>query len=226
MARTAIGRTGMLLTIAAGLGGCATTLTGTQQTMVLETAPAGAACRVERQGRVIAEVDRTPATVMISKSRHGVVVRCGKDGYAQAAQPVLAQFANSSFSNALTGIVLGASMDSASGALYHYPERLRLVLKPVVTDSDAAVAAYRARRRAAVEQVGATALKRLEQECGALDATEACAAEAERIRVLQAERLARLAPGQGDAADDVVQAALDLAADAQDAPQDQGTDGL
>ena len=66
----------LLLSQLAFLSACATVTTGTEQTILVESEPAGATCLLQRNDSNIGAVNPTPGTVRISKSRHDLLVKC------------------------------------------------------------------------------------------------------------------------------------------------------
>jgi len=73
----------LLLVLAASLlaSGCATYRYGTHQALPVVTDPPGASCEFERFGKVIARVDRTPATVPVERSLFMTRLTCSLEGY-------------------------------------------------------------------------------------------------------------------------------------------------
>jgi hypothetical protein len=118
-----------LLAPVALLPGCATVLKGTQDTVALDTVPAGANCTVDRNGDRVGEV-ATPGTVRLSKSRHDLHVTCAREGYQTAQTVAHPRFNGATFFNILLGGIPGMVIDAASGANMTYPPEVRLGLAP------------------------------------------------------------------------------------------------
>lgn len=115
----------LLLSIA----GCATITQGTDQTLAVNSQPAGAACTLTREGTVIAEVANTPSSVSVSKSTHGITVDCDKPGYFGSTL-VKSELNAATAGNVLIGGVIGIAVDAASGAMHKYPQSVLVPLQP------------------------------------------------------------------------------------------------
>jgi hypothetical protein len=129
------------------LPGCATILKGTQDTVALDTVPAGANCTVDRRGDRMGEVATTPGTVTLSKSRHDLLVTCAREGYQTAQTVAHPRFNGATLLNLLIGGVPGLVADAASGASMTYPPEvhLGLVQNPVPAPMPRPVAPQRLR---------------------------------------------------------------------------------
>ena len=103
------------------LTGCATIVSGRSQTISLETNPAGARCEVEREGRVIGTVEKTPGAVTIDKTRQAISVACKKEGYGDSTGRGESGVQGSVFGNILLGGLIGWGVDAATGAQNQYP---------------------------------------------------------------------------------------------------------
>jgi hypothetical protein len=108
------------------LPGCATVLKGTNDTVALDTMPAGANCTVDRNGERVGEVAATPGTVRLSKSRHELHVTCAREGYQTAQAVAHPRFNGATFFNILLGGIPGFLVDAVSGANNTYPPQVRV----------------------------------------------------------------------------------------------------
>ena len=66
------------------LSGCGTVFDGTSQTFIVDSDPAGAQCELSRRGEVLLEIESTPASVELSKSRYSIGIVCHKTEYETA----------------------------------------------------------------------------------------------------------------------------------------------
>ena len=82
-------RLAMLLTAATCIGGCATALRGTTQSIWVTSTPPGARCTLWRDGVEAGTVAATPARLTIARSGDVLVV-CGKDGHHDGRTLLLA----------------------------------------------------------------------------------------------------------------------------------------
>ena len=110
------------------LPACATVVNGTNQSVTVETLPAGASCAVDRAGVRVGVVPQTPGSLVVDKSRHDLMVTCGKPGYQTTAVTQASSFNGWTFGNILIGGAVGLVVDAATGANYDYPRSTRFVL--------------------------------------------------------------------------------------------------
>src|SRR6185312_8897061 len=108
------------------LGGCATIVEGTGQSVSISTNPPGAICSVDREGTRLGQVAGTPGSIHIDKSSKDLLVSCAKSGYASATAASTPKFNGTIFGNILTGGVIGALVDESTGANYEYPAQFSL----------------------------------------------------------------------------------------------------
>lgn len=135
-------RTPLLAGLAAAslalLGGCATVVSGTTQTIGINTDPQGADCQFSRKGVLVGRVNPTPGTVQVSKDYENVAVLCRKDDFDDTAGVIGSEFQAMTLGNILLGGIIGVVVDAASGAMMKYPESVSFTLVPKLFDSEAA----------------------------------------------------------------------------------------
>lgn len=114
------------LCILISLTGCASIVSGTNQSVSLETNPANnATCSLTNdKGKWF--VPNTPGSVTISRSYQDLVVDCQKKGYRAATSKVKSTTKPMAFGNVIFGGVIGAGVDVASGAAYDYPTSIHI----------------------------------------------------------------------------------------------------
>ncbi|WPZ34821.1 hypothetical protein T8K17_01485 [Thalassobaculum sp. OXR-137] len=112
------------------LSACATITKGADQTVTIQTDPAGAVCRMEREGMTIAVVNPTPGTVQIDKSKNAVVVKCSADGHQDTFATLASEFQDMTVGNVVFGGLIGLAIDASSGAMNQYPSEITLLLVP------------------------------------------------------------------------------------------------
>lgn len=120
------------------LGGCATVVSGTTQSIGVNTDPEGADCKFTRKGTLVGRVNPTPGTIQIGKDYENVSVSCRKEGFEETTGVIGSEFQAMTFGNILLGGVIGVVVDAASGAMMKYPESVTFTLIPQVFDSEAA----------------------------------------------------------------------------------------
>jgi hypothetical protein len=117
-------RFGALFTILAALGGCATVMEGSDQSVNVNVT----GC--EDEGTVIctltnkegSSVITAPATANVEKTKGALTVSCkSKNGVAEGRQIVESKYEAMNAGNILVGGLIGIGVDAATGAMWHYP---------------------------------------------------------------------------------------------------------
>lgn len=124
--------------VALFLGGCATVVSGTTQTIGINTDPQGADCQFSRKGALVGRVNPTPGALQIDKDYESVAVLCRKDDFDDTAGVIGSEFQAMTLGNILLGGIIGVVVDAASGAMMKYPESVSFTLVPKLFDSEAA----------------------------------------------------------------------------------------
>ena len=130
----------LLLSVVMALmaGGCATVVSGTTQTIGVNSDPEGADCQFRRKGVLVGRVNPTPGTMQVGKDYESVSVLCTKEGFDETTGVIGSEFQAMTLGNILLGGVIGVVVDAASGAMMKYPESVTFTLIPKMFDSDAA----------------------------------------------------------------------------------------
>jgi hypothetical protein len=110
------------------LPGCATLFEGTSQSVSISTDPAGADCTIDRNGSRIGQVNPTPGSIHLDKSKDDLSVLCKHPGYQSATVTESPKFQGTTFGNIVAGGLVGVIVDAASGANYAYPAEVRINL--------------------------------------------------------------------------------------------------
>lgn len=102
------------------LTGCASIVNGTNQSVSVNTTPAGgASCSLENdKGKWY--VNQTPGSVTVHRSFQDLVINCKKTRYV-GVKKVSSGTKAMAFGNVLFGGVIGAGVDMADGSAYDYP---------------------------------------------------------------------------------------------------------
>lgn len=117
------------------VGGCATVLDGTRQSMRINSSPRSAVCEATRQGEVLGSTSASSPVLQLTKSRHDILLTCSAPGYETASAVV----PSSTSSNGVASIFifdLGIT-DYVTGALNEYPNMASVTLKPIKVDGAA-----------------------------------------------------------------------------------------
>src|SRR5262249_4385895 len=102
------------------LGGCASIVEGSSQSIAITTPPTeGAACALSN-GRGNWQV-MSPGAVTVGKDNEAMRVRCTKVGWQDAIETIPSDFAGWTLGNAIFGGLVGVGIDVASGAANKYP---------------------------------------------------------------------------------------------------------
>ena len=110
--------------------GCATITQGSSDTVTVDTRPPGASCQLSRGGQAFAFVNPTPGSIMVSKSKDDIAVRCEKEGYEPAVGNIGSEFQAMTFGNVLFGGLIGVAVDAASGAMNRYQPLVTITMVP------------------------------------------------------------------------------------------------
>lgn len=113
------------------LTACASIVEGTHQDITINTNPPGAECALVREGKQIAQVNKTPGSVNIKKTKHDITVICNREGYQQTTYLNHSGAAGATFGNIVLGGGIGWAVDSARGADNKYDSPVNMTLLPV-----------------------------------------------------------------------------------------------
>jgi hypothetical protein len=117
-----------------GLTGCASIVSGTNQSVSVNTVPVqGATCSL-KNNKGIWYVPSTPGSAVVHRSFDNLLVTCRKPGYETGLKSVKSSTKGMAFGNVVFGGVIGAGVDVADGAAYDYPVN---ILVPMTEHSEA-----------------------------------------------------------------------------------------
>lgn len=167
-----------------GVTGCATVVSGTTQTIAINTDPQGADCSFTRDNVLVARINPTPGTTSVSKSFGTIGVLCKKADFEDVAGTIESQFQAATLGNIILGGVIGVVVDAASGAMSKYPDSVSFTMIPAIFDSPEARDAFFARMRETFEGEYKVALAQIEKKCGNNCDAQVKAAEAARMAKL------------------------------------------
>jgi hypothetical protein len=119
-----------LLLLAFIIVSCATVIKGHNEGVTLTTNPAGAECRIERKGELVAAMAQTPGSLQLSRSKDDISVTCKKPGYAENSVVYSPRFNAATFGNVIAGGLIGIVVDASTGANYNYPTQIDMALLP------------------------------------------------------------------------------------------------
>ncbi len=129
--------------LAVTLSGCATIVSGSQQSIFIETPHVqDAECRLTDSKSGSWRLDETPGSVNVAKGNGPMNIVCSKKGYQTAVLQVEEEVAGATMGNIILGGGIGILVDAASGAAQKYPDNVILWLKPSSFKSAAAKKAW------------------------------------------------------------------------------------
>ncbi len=183
----------------AACSGCATITKGPQQTVTVNTDPAGATCTLTRDAKPLAVVNPTPGSIPIEKGMGPIVIACKRTGYQDAAGTMTSEFQAMTFGNILFGGLIGVAVDAASGAMHEYPAMVTITMIPEEFASTAERDAFFEGMKTTLLQEAAEVKERINKQCrDAQCATELAAADAgtkaKLAEIEQKKALARVRP--------------------------------
>ncbi|MDE2164543.1 MAG: hypothetical protein KGJ53_15380 [Alphaproteobacteria bacterium] len=122
-----IGRIVAVVLVAASMGGCATIIQGSTQSVSITSKPEdGAKCVLKNsQGTWYVT---TPGSVNVHKTKTDLTVTCQKDGVGTGSVVAVAKFGGTTFGNVLAGGLIGITVDAASGANFYYDSPILVTL--------------------------------------------------------------------------------------------------
>lgn len=113
------------------LTGCATVVSGTQQSVFVDTPlTEGATCTLQDSKHGHWYLQSTPATVSVLKGNGPMNITCRKAGYQTASVSVDDEFSGATLGNIILGGGIGIFVDAASGAAQKYPDKIVIWMKP------------------------------------------------------------------------------------------------
>ncbi|HEY0837901.1 MAG TPA: hypothetical protein VGE72_28555 [Azospirillum sp.] len=134
---TGIVRFGALLTLASGLGACASITAGTTQTVAVDTNPQKPAeCKLSNE-KGSWSVPRTPGSTTVTKAYGPLSVTCSSGDGHVGQTTVESTTAGAAFGNIIAGGIIGAAVDMSSGAAYTYPAQVLVPMQPTTADKPA-----------------------------------------------------------------------------------------
>ncbi len=125
----------LVLGAALQLSACASIISGTTQTIDVNTDPQGASCGLtrqpgaERDAYEFTRIDPTPGQVTLEKTKYDITLSCAKPGYENATKHLNSDTDATVFGNIIFGGLIGWGIDSARGADNKYDTTVTLPLK-------------------------------------------------------------------------------------------------
>ena len=178
----------LLFAVGTMLTGCATVVSGTTQTIGVNSDPEGADCQFTRKGVLVGRVNPTPGTMQVGKDYESVSVLCMKEGFDDTTGVIGSEFQAMTLGNILLGGVIGVVVDAASGAMMKYPESVTFTLIPKIFDNEVARDKFFADMRDTFLSEYAEVVTRIKSRC----APDACENELKAAQAGSDSRLAEI----------------------------------
>ena len=105
---------------------CATILDGTTQKVSVNTIPPAASCEFFKNDQKVASLGSTPGFVTVDKTKDDLTIKCFKQGFREIDYINHSGMAPAGAGNIILGGVIGAGVDSATGADNHYTSVINL----------------------------------------------------------------------------------------------------
>lgn len=119
------------------LPGCASIVTGQDQTLSVDTPNCrGASCKLVNDDGAY-YISSTPGTVMVNREYGDLTVVCSKKGFEDGIVTVSSKTKGMAFGNIIVGGIIGAAVDIGTGAAYDYPSE---VVVPMSCNSEETIA--------------------------------------------------------------------------------------
>jgi hypothetical protein len=120
-----------LLAAALILSSCASIVSGTQQSVFIDTPHVnGAECKLTDSKNGSWYLPSTPGSTSVLKGNGPLNVVCSKSGYETASVSVEETVAGATFGNIILGGGIGIFVDAATGAAQVYPDKVIVWMKP------------------------------------------------------------------------------------------------
>lgn len=110
------------------LSGCASIVSGTTQSISVNTNPPGASCQVNQGIRPVGSVSMTPGGFTVKKTRDDLQLICKKEGYQDSSHIIISDLEPWVFGNVVLGGLIGLGVDWGTGAWNRYDEAVNMSL--------------------------------------------------------------------------------------------------
>jgi len=110
------------------LPACATIVEGRSQEIMVNTNPSGADCDLLRNNEAVGEINKTPGSVYIEKTKYDLTIKCNKPGYETSTYLDHSGAAGATFGNIVLGGLIGWGVDSATGSDNKYDSPVNITL--------------------------------------------------------------------------------------------------
>jgi hypothetical protein len=181
------------------LSGCATITKSPDQTVSVNTKPAGAECTLTREGKIIAVINPTPGSINVQKDKDPIRVTCKKQGFLDNTGEMSSEFEAMTFGNIIFGGLIGVGVDAVSGAMHEYPPLVTITLIPEQFESTVTRDAFFDAMRDDLMEESTKVSERVKRQCAEdecerqLKAVEE--ARLQKVNQIEAQRMAAKVTG-------------------------------
>lgn len=131
------------------LSGCATIVSGSQQSLFIDTPDVeGAKCNLSDSKGGAWYLGNTPGSINVVKGNGPMNIVCKKDGYKTATISLEEDIAGATLGNVILGGGVGILVDAASGAAQKYPDKATVWMEPHRWSSASAKEDWKSRKAA------------------------------------------------------------------------------
>jgi len=100
------------------------------QEITIVTNPPDAHCLLFREGRLVAEVNSSPGSLVVDRTKYDMSLICKKDGYKDGNETLKSGIAATPFWDLIELNVSGLAVNAVSGANNSYPGTTKITLIP------------------------------------------------------------------------------------------------
>ena len=181
------------------LSGCATITKSPDQTVSVNTKPAGAECTLTREDKIIAVINPTPGSINVQKDKDPIRVTCKKQGFLDNTGEMSSEFEAMTFGNIIFGGLIGVGVDAVSGAMHEYPPLVTITLIPEQFESTVTRDAFFDAMRDDLMEESTKVSERVKRQCAEdecerqLKAVEE--ARLQKVNQIEAQRMAAKVTG-------------------------------
>lgn len=159
--------------------------------MTIDSTPEGARCVLERRGKEIAVIDKTPQTVSFDRSAREITVKCTLDRHISSLDFITSTYVGGPLKPApspLAGLI-AAAIVAGSPANYEYPSHFSVSMDANEFPDAAAREAKYAERREIILERHKNRLEKVKNEC---PSAEVCRTEQQGVDAMRDAELAEL----------------------------------
>jgi hypothetical protein len=181
---------GAFLLLAIHLGGCASIVEGTDQSIRVRLSPDSATCSVTRDGEQLASISQKEPFIKVSKSKNDLEIECRAPDHI--VENITIESSASGWGVVGCILIDLCITDYSTGALNKYPEEISIALVPQNFASEKERDEWFQSRRASLEAGWDRRINSRAEGCETAANKEDCEAEVSDLKDRKAKALSRL----------------------------------